>query len=1631
MLNNRVPHSWTSEVDVEEFSTNSALMLPGTVIKMIGQFLGTHDRNNFCLVNKTWLPAATEILWSEPIFKTPESFHSFVRAIKNSKHCADRVRELDLCAPEESDDVFAPVLKSLCKEHQMMKTYVLSKPHLITWLIRSCENLQSVRFYGWNLHDKHIHSFHQYCKKLKEFRVVGNENLTQAAIYSIINSASELRVLDLDGKFDLPDSFAETLARKSQFITSLKLHTETMTASGFDILAGKLTRLKELTLQFCPGVTDTNVARFVKNNPQLQILLLSGENLTIQSLRYILHNSQKLRNLDLRCPSWFREPPRISKSPTPPEQELCVITLENIAVDDDTINKISLNCPKLEIFGLFRCSLVTDQSINFISHNSRNLRIVNAFECPNITSRCLKYLANTSITQFIVESCGTFAPEGVQWFARTATKLEKLTFHGTPSIINSFVFQFSNEWKPGNQHGSVRCTIEGENLKKLVQYRNGQNPVHNEDISNTENLENISKSKLHELATELVISVDILERAIKKVFNKDSSDPKNNCTLSSIKREAHREPSSTSIIQKTHCGWSSINVKLPILHIKSSFESDEQISVQNNKQVVDHPRAVQPIATVSVITPTLEQNEKLSSSESDHSGDDYTEWKISSQNIDSGDLGGWEEMESKGNKYNEENEDQYRKDYWVDEHCETSSMASKDLNDQETILKDDDYSSEETKEQNSGRYYWNDDYWESSSITSRDEGNNTNQQIPKYFRADDHWESSSSISANYYNKDEKNGEYDLDRESSSTISRDERGEDYQSHQTRKSQWIDDHWESSSSNDDNQIYKVNESSKQEQQFQQTRKFYWVDGHWETSSMESSEHYEEMPEGKIYEITDEEQDVINYERKLIKNVPENNGQIESPEVIDDTEPKEDLGAWGKMNVNNDSAWGDNKNWLPDTIEVKTKEPENSTPTTPTTPTWESNDTNEYWSPTQIQDAKSPIYFQNKSIPVVTNEMDDTEGWGSPPPNPIPWSDERQGYCVELIEEQKETTFWSVQNGNWVNVSEETRISEKKTIEMNSNGHNNFRQTTIQHTGKWDEIIKEQRNNRDFKNSKNGNISIDLTDSPEENNSDNNNSNAEFMNVDGPRGRIGSPKWVSENEWRKEGKDLINFDIPEISDSKSSSDDSEEPSSTPTNKEGNSRIYDKTVNNLDWDNFPHEINIDLTEQKEKPFQNTEDLLIDFDSDPVTNYINNSDSVPSFSKEIAELNDVFSQLPMSSTTPNLLSFDENVTDNQLNVVVPEYPISMELVSKDNKQSSENLHATNENKNKSFKSKLSFLFTKEFLKIFLLGQFLSLCITISIVTSTELFNRGASYPTTQSALTYISLFLVYTPITLYKIGFKGYVNMLKTRAWKYILLSIVDVEGNYFIVKAFSYTSTLSILLLDAWTIFIVVILGIFFLKTGFHWSQYLGVAVCLASIGVIIAGDFDAGTDMFTANKRVLGDIFCLISATLYGISNTVEEYCVRKRPFYEVVGQMGFWGIIISIIQISILERKELETAHWDGPIVGLVLTFTFVMFCLYTAAPILFQRASAIYFNISLLTSDFYTLILTMIFFKFGMKRLYPLGFVLNVIGLAAYYIYPATQPNITQEGDEFDKRKKTNVNNENIEKDVELSLENIE
>ncbi|KAF9974102.1 hypothetical protein BGZ73_002632 [Actinomortierella ambigua] len=305
-------------------------------------------------------------------------------------------------------------------------------------------------------------------------------------------------------------------------------------------------------------------------------------------------------------------------------------------------------------------------------------------------------------------------------------------------------------------------------------------------------------------------------------------------------------------------------------------------------------------------------------------------------------------------------------------------------------------------------------------------------------------------------------------------------------------------------------------------------------------------------------------------------------------------------------------------------------------------------------------------------------------------------------------------------------------------------------------------------------------------------------------------------------------------------------------------------------------------------------------------------------------------------------------------------------------------------------------LFSRKTMVILALGQLLSLCITATSVMTTKLSENQVSIPTTQSFLNYFVLGVVYTSITIYKVGFRGWLQIIRRRAGYYMIFAVVDVEANYFMVKAYSYTSLLSAMLLDAWTIPCVVLLSVFFLKMRFIRYHYLGVFICMIGMALLIWSDMVAGKD-YPGIDYVKGDLFCLAGATLYAVSNVYQEFLVRQAPMYEVVGQMGMWATVLNGVQLAILERTELQRIEWTGTIVGYIIGFDIAMFILYSISPILLRLASATFFNLSLLTSDFYTLIFGIILFKYKIQELYPVAYVLIILGIIVYNIYPAPEP----------------------------------
>jgi len=87
------------------------------------------------------------------------------------------------------------------------------------------------------------------------------------------------------------------------------------------------------------------------------------------------------------------------------------------------------------------------------------------------------------------------------------------------------------------------------------------------------------------------------------------------------------------------------------------------------------------------------------------------------------------------------------------------------------------------------------------------------------------------------------------------------------------------------------------------------------------------------------------------------------------------------------------------------------------------------------------------------------------------------------------------------------------------------------------------------------------------------------------------------------------------------------------------------------------------------------------------------------------------------------------------------------------------------------------------------------------------------------------------------------------------------------------------------------------------------------VAGLGLLVGADQLTNKDWEAVNKGK-GDAFMILGATLYGFTNATEEFFVRKRPLYEVVGQLGMWGTIINGVQASIIEHNKMKEVTWSG-------------------------------------------------------------------------------------------------------------------
>ncbi|XP_015970277.1 uncharacterized protein LOC107493734 isoform X2 [Arachis duranensis] len=260
---------------------------------------------------------------------------------------------------------------------------------------------------------------------------------------------------------------------------------------------------------------------------------------------------------------------------------------------------------------------------------------------------------------------------------------------------------------------------------------------------------------------------------------------------------------------------------------------------------------------------------------------------------------------------------------------------------------------------------------------------------------------------------------------------------------------------------------------------------------------------------------------------------------------------------------------------------------------------------------------------------------------------------------------------------------------------------------------------------------------------------------------------------------------------------------------------------------------------------------------------------------------------------------------------------------------------------------------------ILILSQLVSLTLALLSLTSSVISQKFGVYaPLTQSLFVYASLALVYGTILLFR-------NQKPLGFWYwYLLLGIVDVQGNYLVNKAYQYSSITSVTLLDCWTIPWAILFTWIFLGTRYSLWQLSGAAICVLGLCLVMFSDSEVGGG--GGSKPLLGDVLVIGGTLFYAISNVGEEFCVKHKDRVEVVFMLGLFGFLISILEVFVIELKMLESVKWSPDILS-----------------------GATMFNLSVLTSDMWAVVFRVFLYHQEVDWLYFVSFAITVVGLIIY------------------------------------------
>ena len=220
---------------------------------------------------------------------------------------------------------------------------------------------------------------------------------------------------------------------------------------------------------------------------------------------------------------------------------------------------------------------------------------------------------------------------------------------------------------------------------------------------------------------------------------------------------------------------------------------------------------------------------------------------------------------------------------------------------------------------------------------------------------------------------------------------------------------------------------------------------------------------------------------------------------------------------------------------------------------------------------------------------------------------------------------------------------------------------------------------------------------------------------------------------------------------------------------------------------------------------------------------------------------------------------------------------------------------------------------------------------------------------------------------------------------WRYIVVSVCAVAGDYTAIQSYNHTSFSSALLLLTTVVFWVAPLSFIVFKRKISLMQFFAILLSIGGSACVLIADGTAGS-------KWLGNVFALSSAILYAILTVIQELLVHNDSLHLYFFRFSVGALPVAIILSGALEWKTMRDYDWTVESASLTVLYSVLLAVCDFMSPFIMKYSDATTMNISMLTSNFYSLAISILGFGQSASWLYLVGFFCVPIAIIIFSIF---------------------------------------